>query len=276
MGKKRVPPRGARQVRQVRPKGAPVPAAPADQRKQRERYVRTGGMMQGYAPELVMRIAHIAAAGAGLCALVMVLLIVFLPYGLPVRIVAAIAWVIPIGLGVTFILPGYQLARKDRGAEPKLVQGQLLGIADVSTSLGLGMLRLKTRGGAEEYLVAPDKMAKVPGNQVNVMLTVTPNLRHVRGVGVMGQRMMGRPDQPVPEVLRRLRLMPIVTPAALAAGAIIGDDVVAILPIRPDLVHALASLLAGGALLGAVYGASYLFQRRIQSEVQALVPGGMR
>src|SRR5258708_8301017 len=232
--------------------------------------------MQGYAAELVTRIAHIAAAGAVFCVLVMVLLIVFLPYGLPVRIVAAIAWVIPIGLGFPFILPGYQLARKDRGAEPKLVQGQLLGIADVSTSLGLGMLRLKTRGGAEEYLVAADKMAKVRGNEVNVMLPVTPNLRHVRGVGVMGQRMMGRPDQPVPEVLKRLRLMPIVTPTALAAGAIIGDDVIALLPIRPDLVHALASLLAGGALLGAVYGASYLFQRRIQSEVQALVPGGMR
>ena len=40
-----------------------------------------------------------------------------------------------------------------------------------------------------------------------VMITVTPNLRHVRSVGVMGQRMVGRPDQPVPTVLKRLRLM---------------------------------------------------------------------
>jgi hypothetical protein len=276
MGKKRVQSRGTRQVRQVRPKSVPAPAASADQRKQRERYVRTGGMMQGYAPELVMRIGHIAAAGAAACLLVMVLLIVFLPYGLPVRIVAAVAWVLPIVLAVTFILPGYQLARKDRGAETKVVQGQLLGVAEVSTSLGLGMLQLKTRGGSEQYLVAPAKMAKVPGNQVNVVLTVTPNLRHVRGVGVMGQRMMGRPEQPVPAVLKRLRLMPILTPVALAAAAIVGDDVVALLPIRPDLVHALACFLAGGALLGAVYGASFLLQRRIQSEVQALIPGGMR
>jgi hypothetical protein len=276
MGKKRVQSRGARQVRQVRPKSVPVPPASADQRKQRERYVRTGGMMQGYAPELVMRIGHIAAAAVVACVLVMVLLLVFLPYGWPVRIVAAVAWVLPIVLGITFVLPGYQLARKDRGAEPRVVQGQLLGVADVSTSLGLGMLRLKTRGGVEEYLVAPERMAKVPGNQVNVVVTVTPNLRHVRGVGVMGQRMMPRPDQPVPAVLRRLRLMPIITPAALAAAAIVGDDVVALLPIRPDLVHAVACFLAGAALLGAVYGASFLLQRRIQSEVQALIPGGVR
>src|SRR3981081_1358605 len=96
MGKKRVQSRGARQVRQVRPKSVPVPPAGADQRKQRERYVRTGGMMQGYAPELVMRIGHIAVAAAAACVLVMVLLLVFLPYGLPVRILAALAWGLPI------------------------------------------------------------------------------------------------------------------------------------------------------------------------------------
>jgi hypothetical protein len=279
MGKKRVQSgnaRQVRQVRQVRPKSIPAPAAGGDQRKQRERYVQTGGLLQGYGPEQVVRLGYIAGAAVLGCVLIMALLVLFLPYGLPVRIVAAAVWIVPIAFGVSFILPGFQLARKDVKAETRLVQGQLLGASEVSTSLGLGMIMLKTRGGTEQYLVTPARLSKVPGNQVNVALTVTPNLRHVRSVAVMGQRQVGRPEQPVPAVLKRLRLMPIVTPAALAGAAIIGVDVVALLPLRPDLVHGLIALLAGAALAGAVFGVSHLFQRRLYDEVQTLMPGGVR
>ena len=277
MGKKRVQSRNVRQVRQVRPKNIPAPpAGGGDQRKQRERYVQTGGMLQGYAPETVVRIGYYAGAAALGCVLIMALLVLFLPYGWFVKAVAAAVWLVPIAFGLSFILPGYRLARRDRKAEPRLIQGQLMGASEVSTSIGLGMLMLKTRGGVEQYLVTPDRMSKVPGNQVNVMLTVTPNLRHVRSVGVMGQRMMGRPDQPVPPVLKRLRLMPILTPVALAAAAIVGVDAVALAPIPQELLHAALALVAGAALAGAVFGVSHLFQRRLYSEVQSLMPGGLR
>jgi|SRR5215471_1522394 hypothetical protein len=280
MGKKRVQSRNVRQVRQVRqvrPKNIPAPAAGGgDQRKQRERYVQTGGMLQGYAPETVVRIGYIAGAAALGCLVVMALLLLFLPYGWFVKGVAAAVWLVPIAFGLSFIVPGFRLALKDRKAEPKLVQGQLMGASEVSTSIGLGMLMIKTRGGVEQYLVTPERLSKVPGNQVNVMLTVTPNLRHVRGVGVMGQRMVGRPDQPIPPVLKRLRMMPIVTPVALAAAAIIGVDAIALIPIQPELAHVLAAILLGAALAGAVFGVSHLIQRRLYTEVQALMPGGLR
>jgi hypothetical protein len=280
MGKKRVQSRNmrqVRQVRQVRPKNIPAqPAAGGDKRKQRERYVQSGGMLQGYAPETVVRIGYIAGAAALGCLLVMAVLLLFLPYGWFVKGVAAAVWLVPIAFGLSFIVPGFRLALKDRGAEPRLIQGQLLGASEVSTSIGLGMLMIKTRGGQEQYLVTPERLSKVPGNQVNVMLTVTPNLRHVRGVGVMGQRMVGRPDQPVPPVLKQLRLMPIITPVALAVAAIIGVDVVALIPIQPELVHVIAAVVAGAALAGAVFGVSHLFQRRLYNEVQALMPGGLQ
>ena len=275
MGKRRTQVR--RQVRQVKPKGV-VPAAPATdaaQKRQRERYVAAGGLLQGYAPEFVTRLGYYSVGVAAFCLLVMGLLIAFLPYGLPVRIAAAIAWVVPIAFLASFIGPGYRLALRDRKAEPKLVQGQLLGASNVSTSLGLGMLMVKTRGGNEQYLVEPEKLTKVPGNQVNVMVTVTPNLRHVRTLGVMGQRLVGRPDQPVPEVVRRLRLLPLATPAALAVAAILGDDAVALAPIPNDLLHAILAILAGALLGAGVYGLSFLYQRRMYAEVQALVPGGL-
>jgi hypothetical protein len=131
---------------------------------------------------------------------------------------------------------------------------------------------IQTRGGVEQYLVPPARLKQVPGNQVNVVLTVTPNLRHVRSVGVMGQRMVGRVEPPVPPVMKRLQQLPVITPIALAVGAVIGDDAVALSPIPNSFIHAALAVLAGALLAGAVYGVSFFFQRRMMAEVHALTP----
>jgi hypothetical protein len=272
MGKKQV--RQVRQqMRKVQPKAAASNAAGAT-RKQRERFVQAGGMLQGYAPDFVMRLGYISVAVAVICVLVIAVLIAFVPpvYGWPVAIASAIAWVLPIALLASFVAPGFRLAFKDRKAEARLVQGQLVGASSVSTSMGLGMMMVQTRGGVEQYLVPPARLKQVPGNQVNVVLTVTPNLRHVRSVGVMGQRMVGRVEPPVPPVMKRLQLLPLMTPLGLALGAVIGDDAVALAPIEPPLLHATLAVLVGAALAGAVYGVSFLLQRRMMTEVQALIP----
>jgi len=275
MGKKQM--RQVRQqVRQVQPKAAKAGGAstPGQTRKQRERYVQAGGMLQGYAPDFVIRIGYIAAAVGVACLLIIAACLVFIPpiYGWPVAIAASLAWILPIALLASFVAPGFRLALRDRKAEGKLVQGQLVGASSVSTSIGLGMMMVQTRGGVEQYLVAPARLKQVPGNQVNVVLTVTPNLRHVKSVGVMGQRMVGRVEPPVPQVMRRLQLLPLLTPVALTLGAVIGDDAVALAPINPPLLHATLAVLAGAALGAAVYGVSYLLQRRMMTEVQAMVP----
>jgi hypothetical protein len=261
------------QVRQVQPK-AGTAATPGQTRKQRERYVQAGGMLQGYAPDFVVRMGYIAAAAGVVCVLAIAACIIFLPsfYGWPDAFAAALAWVLPIALLASFIAPGFRLALRDRKAEAKLVQGQLVGASSVSTSIGLGMMMVQTRGGVEQYLVPPARLKQVPGNQVNVVLTVTPNLRHVRSVGVMGQRMVGRVEPPVPPVMKRLQLLPLLTPLGLILGAVIGDDAVALAPLDPSWLHALVAVLAGAALAGAVYGVSFLLQRRMMTEVQALAP----
>jgi hypothetical protein len=261
------------QVRQVQPK-ANSATNPGQTRKQRERYVQAGGMLQGYAPDFVIRIGYYAVAAGVVCVLAIAACLIFLPgmYGWPVAIAAALAWVLPIALLASFVGPGFRLAQKDRKAEGRLVQGQLVGASSVSTSIGLGMMMVQTRGGVEQYLVPPARLKQVPGNQVNVVLTVTPNLRHVRSVGVMGQRMVGRVEPPVPPVMKRLQLLPLLTPLALTLGAVLGDDAVALAPISPPLFHATLAVLAGAALGAAVYGVSYLLQRRMMTEVQALVP----
>ena len=272
MGKKQV-----RQVRQQMRKVQPKTAgsnAPGATRKQRERYVQSGGMLQGYAPAYVIRVGYISIGIGVLCLLVIAAFLVFIPgiYGWPVAIAGAAAWVLPIVLLASFVGPGFRLALKDRRTEPRLVQGQLVGASSVSTSMGLGMMMVQTRGGVEQYLVPPSRLKQVPGNQVNVVLTVTPNLKHVMSVGVMGQRMVGRVEPPVPAVMRRLQLLPLLTPVALAAAAILGDDAVALAPIEPSALHAVVAAAAGTVLGAAVYGASYLLQRRMMEEVQSLIP----
>src|SRR3989442_7803945 len=260
-------------MRKIQPKAAPA-ATGGQTRRQRERFVQAGGMLQGYAPDFVVRLGYIAAAIAVVCLAIIGAIIIVVPrfYGLPDAIAAAIAWVLPIALLASFIAPAFRLAQKDRKAEGKLVQGQLMGASSVSTSVGLGMLMVQTRGGVEQYLVPPARLKQVPGNQVSVVLTVTPNLRHVRSVGIMGQRMVGRVEPPVPAVMKRVQLLPLLTPIALSLAAVIGDDAVALAPISPMPLHALLAVLAGAALAGAVYGASFLLQRRMMAEVQSLVP----
>jgi hypothetical protein len=263
-------------MRKVKPKAAVAQTGPGQgaTRKQRERYIQSGGMLQGYAPDFVVRLGYFAIGIAVACVIVMGLLLIVLHsiYGWGVAIVAALAWVLPIALLASFVAPGFRLALKDRKAEARLVQGQLVGASTVSTAMGLGLLMVQTRGGSEQYLVPPARLKQIPGNQVNVVLTVTPNLRHVRSVGIMGQRMVGRVEPPVPEAMRRLQQLPVLTPIALAAAVIIGDNVIALSPIPNQPVHALLAFLAGAALGGAIYGASFLLQRRMMGQVQALVP----
>lgn len=277
-----------RQVRQVR---TPAPAQPArqaqqkqtpkQQRRQRQEFVESGGMLQGYAPERVVRVAYLGLGGAVVCVAVMVVILLVLPLALPhldlpTRIIAAVAWVIPIAFAGSFLLPGWRLARKDLKGEPTVVQGQLMGASPVSTSFGLGMLMVKTRNsGTRQLLVPTEKLARVPGNQVPVLVTMTPNLHHVKSIGIMGQRLAPRPEQPVPPVLGRLRLLPIATPGGISLGAIVGTLVIAVLPIGNWLLHAILTLLVGAALAAAIYGLSVLVQRRLYAEVQALLPGGV-
>jgi hypothetical protein len=263
------------QVRKVQPKTAAAPT-PGQTKRQRERFVQAGGMLQGYAPDFVVRLGYISIGIGVVCLVIIAALVIWLPgvYGLPVAIAAAVAWVLPMALLASFVGPGFRLALKDRKAESRLVQGQLMGAASTSTSVGLGMLMVQTRGGVEQYLVLPARLKQVPGNQVNVVLTITPNLRHVRSVGVMGQRMVNRVEPPVPAIMKRVQLFPLLTPVALSVAAVVGDNAVALAPISPMPVHALLAVLGGAAFAGVVYGVSYLLQRRMMAEVQKLVPKG--
>ncbi len=105
MGKKQV--RQVRtQMRKIQPKQAASNAQGAT-RKQRERYVQSGGMLQGYSPDYVIRIGYISIAVAVVCLLIIAALLIFIPpiYGWMVAVAAAIAWILPIALLASFVGP---------------------------------------------------------------------------------------------------------------------------------------------------------------------------
>src|SRR5262249_11930385 len=115
MGKKQV--RQMRtQMRKVQPKQPAASNAQGATRKQRERYVQSGGMLQGYAPDYVIRIGYISIGVAVACLLIIAALLFFIPaiYGWLVAVAAAIAWIFPIALLASFVGPGFRLALKDR------------------------------------------------------------------------------------------------------------------------------------------------------------------
>src|ERR1044072_7915196 len=96
MGKKQM-----RQMRtQMRKVGTKQPASNEQRapRRQRERYVQSGGMLQGYAPDYVVRIGYISLAVGVACLVIIALLLLFVPpiYGWLVAVAAAIAWLLPI------------------------------------------------------------------------------------------------------------------------------------------------------------------------------------
>src|SRR5438876_11555337 len=109
MGKKQV-----RQVRQQMRKVQPKPAASNSvgaTRKQRERYVQSGGMLQGYAPDYVVRVGYISLAIGVVCLLIIAAVLIFLPaiYGWPDAVAACFAWSLPIALVATCVAPGFRL-----------------------------------------------------------------------------------------------------------------------------------------------------------------------
>src|SRR5260370_6620148 len=175
------------QMRKIQPKAGGATGG-GQTRRERERFVQAGGMLQGYAPDLVIRIGYVAVGIAVACVLIVAAILIFVPPidGLPVAIAASIAWVLPIALLASFIAPGFRPALKDRKAEGRLVQGQLVGASTVSTSMGLGMLMVQTRGGGEQYPVPPARPEQGRGHHAHRPLAVTPTLRHVRSAGVMG------------------------------------------------------------------------------------------
>jgi hypothetical protein len=226
-------------------------------------------MLEGYSPQSVIRISLYLAIfqvvllliGAGLFLLFQ---------DLPLKLEAALVLVAAAILPGTLVWPALVLALRDRKATPELVQGQMISAAPVSTVYGLGMLQIRTRQ-KDVYLNIERRLLKmIPQNQVQVASRVTPNLRHVASLQVIGPRMGGNIPAEVPEQFRWAERFPLLA-LGLTYVAVFGLGLLVLaLPLYGSLLWLHLLLVPAVMALGAVTArfAISFFQKRLEARLQ--------
>jgi hypothetical protein len=256
------------QQRRVKPKQRQVQFQPPPPPKGANRALQPR-MLEGYSPDAVIRISLYLAifqvvllvAGVGL----------FLVFrDLPLKLEAALVLLAAAILPGTLVWPALVLALRDRKAAPELVQGQMISAAPVSTVYGLGMLQIRTRQ-KDVYLNIERRLLKlIPQNQVQVAGRVTPNLRHVAGLQVMGPRMGGNIPADVPEQFRWAERFPLVALVGTYV-AVFGLGLIGLaLPLYGSLLwlHLLAVPAVMAVAAAIARFAIRFFQKRLEARLQ--------
>jgi len=263
------------QVRAVRPK-VTVPTGQQDQRKLQEKFIKSGGLLVGRSPEFVIKLGIIVGSISVLFVLLAVEVLIgpVRPADWSTRAFAALGWLMPVITSVVLIAPAFRLALKDRKQKPRLVQGQVLGAASVSTSPGLGIVIIRTRNGIEQLLVPKEYVTKIPGNVIQASILVTPGLQHVRSFSLIGARQVPRKEPEVPDFAKRMGWIMMFVPAFMSAGIVLATQALSFAPVESNtpLLHLLIALGVTVAVAVAIWGGARLYQNRVMEKLQALMP----
>ena len=253
------------QQRKIKPKAAQF-QPPATNK---DRGALQARMLEGHNPRTVVRLSIYLAVYQ----VVMLLLGVGLAFLLrpwPLQVEDALIFILAIIVPGTLIWPALVLALRDRKAQVEMVQGQMVGASPVSMTYGLGMLYLKTRQGERQLNIERKLLKQIPQNQVQVVARVTPNLHHVAGIQVIGQRIGGGVPTDVPEQFRIAERFPIYAIGG-AYGAVFGIGLLLLLaPLYGSLLGLHIVLIPLG-MAAAGFGARFLtgyYQKRLETSLQ--------
>jgi hypothetical protein len=253
------------QQRKVKPKVAqfqpPPPPAKSSGRLQPR-------MLEGHAPDTVFRIA--AYLGAFQLALLLIGagLFLLLP-DLPLKLEDALVFVLAAVVPGTLVWPALILAWRDRKAPAELIQGQMMGASPVSMTYGLGMLYVKTRQREVQLNIPRKLLRQVPQNQVQVAVRMTPNLRHVSSIQVMGPRLAGGVPTEVPEQFKFAERFPLMAIAGTYAGVFGIGIILLAIPFGSPLL-AVHLIVVPIGMAGAALAARYLtqwYQKRLERQL---------
>jgi hypothetical protein len=255
------------QQRKIKPKTAQFePPAPPSGRGRRALQAR---MLEGHSPATVMRlVGYVALYQAALLVVGVILFIVFQDWAL--KALDVVFFAAAILVPGTIVWPALILARRDRKATPELIQGQMVGASPVSTVYGLGMLYVNTRQNRVQLNIERRLLRSVPQNQVQVAVRVTPNLRHVQSLQVMGPRFGGSVPNEVPEKFRTAERFPLLAIAGAYGGVFGLGMILLVLPLYGSLLW-LHLLLVPVGMAGAALIARYLtrfYQKRLEAALQ--------
>jgi hypothetical protein len=135
---------------------------------------------------------------------------------------------------------------------------------------GLGMVYVNTRQNKVQVNIPRKLLRSIPQSQAQVALRVTPNLRHVSSLQVIGPRMGGSVPSEVPPQFKIAERFPIYAMGG-AYTAVFGIGLVLLLlPLTGPLgwIHLLLVPLGMAlAALAARFATSY-FQKRLEARLQ--------
>ncbi|MDP9325354.1 MAG: hypothetical protein M3O87_02300 [Candidatus Dormibacteraeota bacterium] len=225
-------------------------------------------MLEGHAPSTVFRIAlylgvfqlALLLIGAGLF---------FVLPDLPLKIEDALVFLLAAIVPGTLIWPALILAWRDRRAQSELIQGQMMGASPVSMTYGLGMLYVKTRQREVQLNIPRKLLRQVPQNQVQVAVRMTPNLRHVSSLQVMGPRLAGSVPTEVPEQFKFAERFPILAIALTYAG-VFGIGIILLCIPLPSALLAVHLIVVPIGMAAAALAARYItqwYQKRLEKEL---------
>jgi hypothetical protein len=226
-------------------------------------------MLEGYSPARVIRIGtYVAIYQVALLLLAAGLAFVF--RDVPLKVEEVLFFLAAIVAPGTLIWPAVILARRDRKAAPEMVQGQMVGASPVSMVYGLGMVYVNTRQQKLQFNIERRLLRSVPQSQVQVAVRVTPNLRHVASLQVIGPRFGPSVPSEVPEKFRGAERFPLYAIAGTYGGVFGLGLILLVLPVYGNLliVHLLAVPLGMAlAALGARFATQWL-QKRLEASLQ--------
>ncbi|MGA9774993.1 MAG: hypothetical protein WBU92_03630 [Candidatus Dormiibacterota bacterium] len=221
----------------------------------RSEVMQRGGLMEGFAPSTVTRLAALSVAGSLvlLALAVLGLLVEMGQHDLFLGVVVIVVAALICGVTLSVTAPAWLTARGDRKAQPRTIQGQLVGASRVSPTPTLATVAISVGRNVEQYRVKPEFFERVKSGATVVGLTVTPGLNYVQTLTVIRRdRMAVMQEPPVTREMRVAVWLPLISLASLSGGLALGCLVGALLPLGDGITHPLVTMILAAAFAAGV------------------------
>ncbi len=221
----------------------------------RSEVMQRGGMLEGFAPSLVTRVALLSL-------LLSVVLIALAVLGLLVElgqkdlflgVVVVVVAVLISGVTMSVTAPAWLTARGDRKAQARSIQGQLVGASRISPTPTLATLAINVGRNVEQFRVRPEFFERVKSGATVVGITVTPGLNYVQSLTVIRRdRLAVMKEPPVSRAMKVAVWLPLISLGSLSLGMALGCLIGALLPLGSGAAHPMVTLLLAAVLAGGV------------------------
>jgi len=236
----------------------------------RDEIMRRGGLLEGLAPSLVGRLA-IASLAAGLVLIAVAVLGLLVELGqhdLFLGIVIVLVAAVMAGTALSITAPAFLTARSDRKAEPRNLQGPLVGASRISPTPTLATVAVTVGKNVEQFRVRRELFDRVRSGATVVGLTVTPGLNYVQTLTVIRRdRMAVMKEPPVTRAMLISVWLPILSLASLVVGLAVGCAIGVLLPLGDNVFHPLVALALAAAVAAAVALGTRWYSQRLVSQL---------